>query len=158
MTAGLHPWATKTRPLSDIRELTEPSLDIARISVDLISLKEMTGSKKSVFLNLATELIDSENPPPYNMVENQDQISLDPFGISCPQLRISHSKSAAGCWSSAISVKACENSTCALYHSSHPGSIYRYCQARYSRLERSRRPHNSSPDLRSRASSWTRHC
>ena len=54
--------------------------DIARISVDLIGLEEMTGSKKSVFLNLATELIDSENPPPYNMVESQGQISLsDPF-------------------------------------------------------------------------------
>lgn len=26
VTAGLPPWATKTRPLSDIRELTEPSL------------------------------------------------------------------------------------------------------------------------------------
>jgi hypothetical protein len=56
------------------------TLDIASISVDLIGLEEMTGSKKSVFLNLAAELIGSENPPPYNMVESQDQISLsDPF-------------------------------------------------------------------------------
>jgi len=48
--------------------------------VDLIGLEEMTGSKKSVFLNLAIELIGLENPPPYNMVESQDQISLDdPF-------------------------------------------------------------------------------
>ena len=55
--------------------------------MDLIGLGEMTGSKKSVFLNLATEFIDSENPPPYNIVENQDQISLDdPFWHLVPSV------------------------------------------------------------------------
>lgn len=63
------------------------TLDIASISVDLIGLEEMTGSKKLVFLNLATELIDSENPPPYNMVDSQDQISLDdPFWHLVPSV------------------------------------------------------------------------
>ena len=63
------------------------TLDIASISVDLIGLEEMTGSKKSIFWNPATELIDSENPPPYNMVESQDQISLDdPFWHLVPSV------------------------------------------------------------------------
>ena len=75
------------------------TLDIAKISVDLISLEEMTGSKKWVVLNLATELIDSENPSPYNMVESQDQYPLMiHFGISCPQCKFPvHSKFGAGC-------------------------------------------------------------
>ena len=61
------------------------TLDIARISVDLIGLEETTGSKKSVFLNLATELIDLENPPPYNMVASQGQTFLDdPFWHLAP--------------------------------------------------------------------------
>lgn len=56
------------------------ALAIARISIDLLGLEEMAGSKRSVFLNLATELVDPDNPPPYNMVESQNQISLDdPF-------------------------------------------------------------------------------
>lgn len=63
------------------------TLDIARISVDLIGLEEITGSKRSVFLNLATELIDSENPPPYNMIESQDHISPDdPFWHLTPSV------------------------------------------------------------------------
>ena len=49
-------------------------LDITRIRVDLIGLEEITGPKKSVFLNLAAELTDLENPPPYNMVESRSNI------------------------------------------------------------------------------------
>lgn len=113
------------------------TLSIVRIPVDPIGLEEMTGSKKSVFLNLATELIGSENPPPYNMVESQDQISLDDSFCALSYEFSVHSKFATGCRSSTISVKACENSTCALYHSPHPGSgkaIYRGGVGRYSRL------------------------
>lgn len=56
------------------------SLAIARISVDLLGVEEMSGVKRSIFLNLATELIDSENPPPHRMVESTSQISpIDPF-------------------------------------------------------------------------------
>jgi hypothetical protein len=55
-------------------------LAIGRISVDLLGVEEMSGAKRFIFLNLATELIDSENPPPHTMVESLKQISpLDPF-------------------------------------------------------------------------------
>lgn len=53
------------------------TLDIARISIDLLGLEEMVGNRRSVFLNLATELIDEENPPPQNMVDSQEQIDAD---------------------------------------------------------------------------------
>lgn len=49
------------------------TLDIARISIDLLGLEEMVGNRRSVFVNLATELIDEENPPPANMVDRQEQ-------------------------------------------------------------------------------------
>jgi hypothetical protein len=51
------------------------TLDIARISIDLLGLEEMSGNRRCVFLNLATELIDEKNPPPANMVDTQEPIS-----------------------------------------------------------------------------------
>jgi hypothetical protein len=51
------------------------TLDIARISIDLLGLEEMSGNRRCVFLNLATELIDEHNPPPANMVDTQDPTS-----------------------------------------------------------------------------------
>ncbi|KAF2199109.1 hypothetical protein GQ43DRAFT_473928 [Delitschia confertaspora ATCC 74209] len=53
------------------------TLDIARISIDLLGLEEMVGHKRSVFLNLAVELIDGDNPPPKNMVDSQELIGSD---------------------------------------------------------------------------------
>jgi hypothetical protein len=53
------------------------TLDIARISVDLLGVEEMSGSRRAVFLNLATELIDEQNPPPQNMVDTQEPIGSD---------------------------------------------------------------------------------
>lgn len=53
------------------------TLDIARISIDLLGLEEMSGNKRCVFLNLATELIDEKNPPPQNMVDTQEPIGLE---------------------------------------------------------------------------------
>jgi len=50
------------------------TLDIARISIDLLRLEVMSGNRRSVFLNLATELIDENNPPPANMVDSQEPI------------------------------------------------------------------------------------
>lgn len=41
--------------------------------MDLIGLEEMTGSRKSVFLDLATEIIGLENPPPYNIVKTAEK-------------------------------------------------------------------------------------
>ncbi|KAF1924522.1 uncharacterized protein M421DRAFT_72129 [Didymella exigua CBS 183.55] len=51
------------------------TLDIARISIDLLGIEEMSGSRRSVFLNLATELIDEDHPPPSHMVYDQKPIS-----------------------------------------------------------------------------------
>lgn len=40
-----------------------------------------------MFLNLATELIDEENPPPHNMVDSQEQMgSDDPFWLLMPSV------------------------------------------------------------------------
>ncbi|KAJ4304578.1 hypothetical protein N0V90_000104 [Kalmusia sp. IMI 367209] len=63
------------------------TLAIARISIDLLGLEETNGNKRSVFLNLATELIDDENPPPQNMVDSQEQIGRDdPFWHLMPSI------------------------------------------------------------------------
>lgn len=51
------------------------TLDIARISIDLLGTEEVSGNRRAVFLNLGTELIDEENPPPQNMVDTQVPIS-----------------------------------------------------------------------------------
>ena len=48
--------------------------DIARISIDLLGIEEMSGNRRRVFLNLATELIDEDNPPPQHMVYDQKPI------------------------------------------------------------------------------------
>jgi len=53
------------------------TLALARISIDLLGLEEMSGNRRSVFLNLATELIDEDNPPPHNMVDSPDQTTRD---------------------------------------------------------------------------------
>lgn len=53
------------------------TLDIARISIDLLGIEEMNGNRRCVFLNLATELIDEDNPPPQNMVDNQEPIGSE---------------------------------------------------------------------------------
>jgi hypothetical protein len=63
------------------------TLDIARISIDLLRLEEMSGNRRSVFLNLATELIDEQNPPPANMVYSQEPIgSEDTFWHLMPSV------------------------------------------------------------------------
>lgn len=50
------------------------TLDIAQISIDLLGIEEANGNRQAVFLSLATELIDKENPPPQNMVDTQESI------------------------------------------------------------------------------------
>jgi hypothetical protein len=55
------------------------TLDIARISIDLLGLEEMSGNRRCVFLNLATELIDENNPPPANMVDKQELSGFNDF-------------------------------------------------------------------------------
>ena len=62
-------------------------LAIARISIDLLGVEELSSSKRSVFLNLATELLDSDNPPPHNMVDSLKQMSpIDPFWALAPSI------------------------------------------------------------------------
>jgi hypothetical protein len=60
-------------------------LALSRVSVDLLGVEEMSSSRRNVFLNLATELIDSDNPPPHNMVDSLKQLSpIDPFWMLAP--------------------------------------------------------------------------
>lgn len=53
------------------------TLDIARVSIDLLGMEEMSGNRRCVFLNLATELIDEDHPPPQHMVYDQKPISCN---------------------------------------------------------------------------------
>ncbi|KAK7545334.1 hypothetical protein IWX49DRAFT_500182, partial [Phyllosticta citricarpa] len=63
------------------------ALYISRISIDLLGAEEMCTGKRDIFLNLATELIDPDNPPPLNMVESQKQCSpTDPFWLMKPSV------------------------------------------------------------------------
>lgn len=63
------------------------TLDIARLSVDLLGVEEVSGNRRALSLNLATELIDEDNPPPQNMVGSQEPIGLgDPFWHLMPSL------------------------------------------------------------------------
>ncbi|KAF1958243.1 hypothetical protein CC80DRAFT_591977 [Byssothecium circinans] len=63
------------------------TLAIGRISIDLVGVEEVSGNRRSVFLNLATELIDDEHPPPQNMVDSREQIGRDdPFWLLMPSV------------------------------------------------------------------------
>ena len=65
------------------------TLAVARISVDLVGVEEASGGRKAIFLNLATELIDADNPPPRTMVDSDTQISpIDPFWYLIPSITI----------------------------------------------------------------------
>jgi hypothetical protein len=62
-------------------------LAIGRISIDLLGVEELSSSKREVFLNLACELLDSDNPPPHNMVDSLKQLSpIDPFWALAPSV------------------------------------------------------------------------
>ncbi|KAH7047546.1 hypothetical protein B0J12DRAFT_126393 [Macrophomina phaseolina] len=69
------------------RQRHKRALAIARISVDLLGIEEMWNAKRDIFMDLATEVIDSENPPPKNMVDTVKQLSpLDPFWLLKPSV------------------------------------------------------------------------
>lgn len=51
------------------------TLTLERVSVDLLGVEELSGSKRHVFLALGNELVDLGHPPPNDMVE-----SLQPLG------------------------------------------------------------------------------
>jgi hypothetical protein len=50
-------------------------LTISQIRIELFGIEEISDSKRSVFLNLLTNLVDAEHPPPRNMVESTKPIS-----------------------------------------------------------------------------------
>jgi hypothetical protein len=61
-------------------------LAIGRMSIDLLGVEELCAgggggpAKRAVFINLATEMLDADNPPPRGMAESPWQTSpLDPF-------------------------------------------------------------------------------
>lgn len=73
------------------------SLKIGAASMDLLGLEEATGHRRSTFLALGTELLDSKHPPPSTMIEPgnplsptakfwtlKPSISALPFMISLP--------------------------------------------------------------------------
>lgn len=62
-------------------------LAISRISIDLLGIEEASGGRRAIFLNLASELVDPDNPPPHRMVESLKQISpIDPFWVLAPSI------------------------------------------------------------------------
>lgn len=52
------------------------SKQIARASIDLVGVEEVEGPKRATFLNLATDIIDPEHPPPLGMVDSQKFLSI----------------------------------------------------------------------------------
>lgn len=52
------------------------SLALMRISVDVLGLEEVSGDRRAVFLDLATDIVDAEHPPPDCMVNVQLQSSV----------------------------------------------------------------------------------
>lgn len=66
------------------------SLSIGAVSMDLLGLEEVDGSRKSTFLALATELVDTRHPPPVNMVQPANALFADdkfwPLVPSCSAL------------------------------------------------------------------------
>lgn len=66
---------------------SKKTLLIERIAVDLVGVEESSGNRKAIFLSLGTELIDSNHPPPRNMVETTRSISnKDPSWPLIPSL------------------------------------------------------------------------
>lgn len=63
------------------------AIALGRVSIDLLGVEEMTVSKRSIFLNLATEVVDADHPPPRSMVESIHQLSpIDPFWLLAPSI------------------------------------------------------------------------
>lgn len=53
------------------------SLGIGALAVDLVGFEDIGGGRKASFLALGTELIDSTHPPPADMVEPPNPLSLN---------------------------------------------------------------------------------
>ncbi|KAK4982385.1 hypothetical protein LTR66_009299 [Elasticomyces elasticus] len=66
------------------------SLALARISIDLVGVEEVSGTRRCIFLSLGTELIDAEHPPPPDMVESSSPLlsPSDPFWVLTPSVTV----------------------------------------------------------------------
>ena len=53
------------------------TIGIGAISVDLLGFEDMSGHRKATFLAVGTELIDTNHPPPSNMVEPANPLAPD---------------------------------------------------------------------------------
>jgi len=51
------------------------TLTLERVSVDLLGIEELSGSKRNVFLSLGNELVDFAHPPPEDLVESQQTVT-----------------------------------------------------------------------------------
>lgn len=61
------------------------NLTIGRLAVDLIGVEETSGNRKSIFLSLGTELLDTDHPPPRDMIDSADRRQhLDSFWTLTP--------------------------------------------------------------------------
>jgi hypothetical protein len=57
-------------------------LMIARVSVDMVGVEEMTDGKQWIFLSLANELIDERHPPPSSLITDPTVVfQAEPFWI-----------------------------------------------------------------------------
>jgi len=55
---------------------------IARMSVDIVGVEEMSDGRQRIFLSLANELIDERHPPPISLITSPTIVSqADPFWI-----------------------------------------------------------------------------
>ncbi|KAK4985254.1 hypothetical protein LTR66_008233 [Elasticomyces elasticus] len=66
------------------------SLALARISIDLVGVEEVSGTRRCIFLSLGTELVDAEHPPPPDMVESSSPLlsPTDPFWVLTPSVTV----------------------------------------------------------------------
>lgn len=63
------------------------TLTLERVSLDLLGVEELSGSKRYVFLALGNELVDVSHPPPSDMVESlKDTISQGRSWILIPSV------------------------------------------------------------------------
>ena len=61
------------------RTRNRKTLTLERLSIDLLGVEEVFGTKKHIFLSLANELVDHQHPPPSVMIESQQIPAIQPI-------------------------------------------------------------------------------
>ena len=59
------------------RTRSRRSLGIGAVSVDILGFEDMRGNRKATFIAVGTDLIDTDHPPPSNMVEPANPLATD---------------------------------------------------------------------------------